>query len=463
MSGIRICNTHCKFAKQFLMEDAFIVKGGKPLSGTVGLSGAKNVALKVLIAALLFRDPVRFSNIPNIKDISELIHLLESLGVVVKRDKDRVEIDPSGLNSYTVDLLHGSKTRVSFMLFAPLLHKFGEALIPNPGGCRIGARPIDRHIKMLESFQVDAQYNSNTGYYTAKVNGGKLKGSNYIFDKPTHTGTELAIMFAALCHGKSVIKNAAQEPEIDDLISFLNIAGAKIARRDSTIEIEGVSELTVPDEPYRIMFDRNEAPTYAAFALATKGDITVKGVVQSDIYHFVNKVKETGGGVETIDGGVRFFYKGILKATDITTLPHPGFMTDWQGPWAVLMTQAKGTSTIHETVFENRFGYVSELKKLSARIEYFQPQIDDAKALYQFRIDDTINLSRRRQAIKITGPTTLHNGALYVNDLRAGATVLIAACVARGESVVLGASTIDRGYEHIEEKLRKLGANIQRV
>lgn len=444
------------------MEDAFVITGGKPLKGEVQLSGAKNVALKVLIASLFFDATVTFTNIPDIADIRELIHLMSDLGVdCTLHDNHTLTVNPSGLQDKAVDLLHGSKIRSSFMLFGPLLYRFGKAHIPNPGGCRLGARPIDRQVDMLEGFGVDVGYDSTTGYYEAKLKESGLVGNEYTFVKPTHTGTELAIMIASVAHGETIIKNAAGEPEIDDLIQFLNNAGARIKREGNTIHVIGVKALKPQDTPYHIMYDRNEAPTYAAFALATKGDIVIKGVVRSQIDYFIKQVRLAGGGVEETEKGIRFYYKGELKSTNVETRPHPGFMTDWQGPWAVVMTQADGISTIHETVFEDRFGgYVAEMRKTGAKIDFFQPKINNPDSLYQFNVTDPLSL---KQAIRISGPTKLHNGVLTAQDLRAGATVLIAAAVAEGESYVLSASTIDRGYEHIEKKLAGIGAVIKRV
>ena len=210
------------------------------------------------------------------------------------------------------------------------------------------------------------------------------------------------------------------------------------------------------------MYDRNEAPTYAVFALATKGDIIVKGADKINLEHFLSKVNQAGGNYEIVSSGIRFYYQGSLKSTSVTTMPHPGFMTDWQSPWAVLMTQTLGTSIIHETVFENRFGYVSELKKLGAKIEFFSPSVDNPQQTYQFDIKEG-EINNRHQAIRIYGPIKLHGGVVSVSDMRAGASLLIAACMAKGQSVVLGASEVDRGYETIEKKLRLLGARIKRV
>lgn len=437
-----------------------MIQGGSALKGTVTLSGAKNVALKLIIASLLCEGRVVLTNVPRIGDVEELLHLMIDLGVGINwKDKHELEIDPTTLKNHKVDLLYGSKTRVSFMLFAPLLHRFGRALIPNPGGCRIGERPIDRHIEMLRAFGAQVEYDSSTGYYSAKANSG-LKTAKFRFSKPTHTGTELAIMLASLIEGQSTIENCAREPEIDDLIAFLAMAGVKIERNDDVISVWGVSKLKNNKEPFTISFDRNEAVTYASFALATKGDIEIIGASRETLSSFIEKVREAGAGVEEKDNSIRFFYQGPLKATEIVTDVSPGFMTDWQAPWAVLMTQAEGVSTIHERIFENRFSYAPELIKLGAKFEYFSPPVENREDFYHFNWKAE---NASPQAVRIYGKTKLHNGVLKVTDLRAGATLLIAASVASGESVVLGASIIDRGYETIEVKLRQMGANIKRV
>lgn len=446
------------------MEDAFIINGGKPLKGDIYLSGAKNVALKVLIAALLYNKPITFHNIPRLKDIDELIHLINELGGYAAFTEEKaVIIDARNLSKDTVDLLHGSKIRVSFMLFAPLLHKFGTAIIPNPGGCRLGARPIDRHIKLLQAFGVHIKYDSSTGYYNASLNGHSFKGTEYEFDKPSHTGTELALLIASVAEGESIIKNAAQEPEVDDLIRLLTQSGASINRSARDIIIHPAKDLNLPEGEFTIMCDRLNAAAFGVFAIATKGDITVHGLEAQFVTDFTDKLLEAGGGFESGDKTLRFFYKGELKATDIITTPHPGFNTDTQGPWAILMTQAHGISTIHETVFENRFGYVQELQKLGAHIDFFQPDVSSPQDLYQFNIASDDDLHELNQAIRITGPTHLHNGVLRASDIRAGASLVIAACVAEGESVILGASIIDRGYDSLEKDLQSIGADIKRV
>jgi UDP-N-acetylglucosamine 1-carboxyvinyltransferase len=428
----------------------------------VQLSGAKNAALKLIIAALLFKNEVYLSNIPHIGDVKELLNLIRNLGGRADFiDKNQIKIDSRGINKFTINLLYASKIRVSFMMFAPLLYKFGRADIPNPGGCRIGARPIDRQIELMRQMGILVDYDSADGYYHAKLEK-RIKGVNYTFEKPSHTGTEFAIMLGCLAEGETVIENASLEPEIDDLICFLNGAGGKIRRSGKKIYLSGVKQLTAK-EPYSIKNDRNEAVTYAIFALATKGDVLILGIEANLISSFIKKVEESGGGVKIYQDKLRVVYKGKLRATDIITRPHPGFMTDWQAPWAVLMTQAWGVSTIHETVFENRFSYVEELRKLGAKIEYFQPKTKNPQQLYQFTRSDWSGKLSFPQAIKIFGKTPLHNAVLSVSDLRAGASLLIGAAVAYGESVIHGASVIDRGYEEIDKKLRSLGLKIKRI
>lgn len=446
------------------MEDAFIVSGGKPLRGSVRVSGAKNISLKVLIAALLFDAPVSFENIPHIQDVEELIHVLRSIGVGVQWEdgSNSITVDPRGINSHTVDLLHASKMRVTFMLFAPFLIKKGKAEIPNPGGCRLGERPIDRQVDMMKAFGVTSTYNTNTGYYSAELSGRPV-ATTYRFNKQTHTGTELAMMFACFAQGSSVIENAALEPEIDDLIEFLNLSGAKIRRDGTSIRIDGVVSLTPPQKPYSILNDRNEAVTWAVAALATKGDILVEGADPELLTHFLAYLDKAGGGYEVVSGGIRFTYIGPLKPTDVMTSPEPGFMTDWQAPWAVLMTQAEGESTLIETLFENRFGYVGELKKFGATISFYDPALPNPDSVYQFNLPKDREFKQKKQAIRIKGPASLHSGVVNVMDLRAGATVLIAACIAQGESVIKGAGIIDRGYEHIEQKFAGLGVEMRRL
>jgi len=441
------------------MEDSYIIQGGKRLQGTVTLSGAKNVATKTVIAALLFTGRVVLHNIPRIRDIDELIHLITLLGARAEFvGQNTVEIDGTTLKSNTVDLLHGSKIRTSFLLFAPLLHRFGSAHIPNPGGCRIGARPIDRIMNGLKELGGKVEYDHTTGYYHAKM-GGEVKTS-YTFEKPSHTGTEFMIMLALFGKGVFEIRNAALEPEIDDLIGFLNEGGAVIRREGSTIWVTGISELT-QKKPYTIISDRNEAVTFAVLGLATKGDVTIGPINPTLLDVFCDTVTKVGGKTAVVDPThIRFWYEKPLLHSQIETEPHPGFMTDWQQNWVVLMTQAEGISSVHERVFENRFAFVSELQKLGARIEFDLTPVKNPKEYYHFNYDPA---KTYHQAIKIYGPQKLHSGVLTVTDLRAGATLAIAALLVPGESIVNGVSILERGYERFIEKVSALGGDIKRV
>ncbi|MFA5137370.1 MAG: UDP-N-acetylglucosamine 1-carboxyvinyltransferase [Patescibacteria group bacterium] len=441
------------------MEDAFIIRGGKKLHGTVTLSGAKNVALKAVIAALLFDGPVVLKNIPRIGDIDELLHLIRILGAYAEfTGVNTVSIDGRNLQENKLDFLHASKIRASFLLFAPLLYKLKHAFIPNPGGCRIGARPIDRIVSGMKSLGIAVSYQTETGYYEARM-VGKPEGS-FTFKKPSHTGTELMIMLSVFCKGTVVIRNCALEPEIDDLISFLNEGGGKIVRKENDIFIEGVSSLR-QKQSFSIVSDRNEAITYAILGIITHGDVTVFSIPDYYIGTFVDFVRKMGAGAEkTKQGGWRFYYKRSLKPIDIVTGTHPGFMTDWQPNMAVLLTQANGMSFIHERVFENRFSYVDELVKVGAKIDLVKPEIENAAAFYLFNYDQT---KEYLQAIRVYGPQRLHSGVMKISDLRAGATLAIAALVAEGESVINGASILERGYENFIEKVRGLGGDIQRA
>lgn len=441
------------------MEDSYIIKGGNILKGYLQLSGAKNVALKIIIAVLMTDKEVILENVPRIKDVYELLHLIKLLGGKADFvDKNKVLIDGREINKNRVDLLHGSKVRVSFMMFAPLLYKFGTCFIPNPGGCRIGARPIDRIVEGIKTLGVDVEYSSATGYYQAKMK--KRPVGYFKFNKSSHTGTELLILLAVLGAGAVTIDNAALEPEIDNLILFLNQSGAKIKREGIKIKIESVNQLKPPPS-FSIIPDRNELVTFACLTIANNGRITTSPIPFSLIETFIKKLKKIGAGMEVKKNGSCIFYrKGGIRGTVIETSPHPGFMTDWQPPWAVMMTQAEGESIIYERVFENRFSYVEELKKIGADIDYLTKQVEKAEDYFFFKYDPQ---KTYRYAIRIKGSQKLHGGVLDIKDIRAGATLAIAALIAEGESVVNGASILDRGYEDFENKIKSLGGKIRRI
>lgn len=440
------------------MEDSFIIEGGKPLRGTVHISGAKNVALKVLIGAMLFEGKVLLHNIPRIGDVFELLQLMNTLGAKAEFIEDNtVYVDSSDMHDNSLDLLSASKIRVSFMLFAPLLHKSNEAHIPNPGGCRLGARPIDRIVDGMKALGVDVNYDSDSGYFHASMK--RKPAGTFTFPKVSHTGTELLIMIGVFSDSTVIIENAALEPEIDDLISFFNEAGANIRRDGTSIIIQGVSSLK-QSKPFAISADRNEAATYAVLGIATKGDVTVTDIRPSDLAAFNAALIEAGAGVEQInDTSIRYYYKGELQPIHIETMPHPGFMTDWQPPMAVLLTQANGVSTIHERMFENRFSFVDELKKLGATIEFIDMKVENPSTYYEFNYEPD---KEYKQAIEITGTEELHNGVLKISDLRAGATLAIGALIAQGESVITGAVHLERGYEDFVAKVQSLGGTIEK-
>lgn len=438
--------------------EKLVISGGKALQGSITPTGAKNVAMKTIVAAMLSSEKVTVRNIPLISSVTGTAAIVKPLNVKVSFSNDKsVVIDPTSIFGHKIPLELGGLYRTATMTIAPLLARFGKAIVPNPGGCRLGKRPIERHIEGLKAMGADIEYKD--GFFFAQTKG--LQGTRFKFTKNTHTGTETLIMAASLAKGKTTIENAALEPEIDDLIAFLNSMGAKIRRcKDRSITIEGVNYLHGTD--FTIMPDRNEVVTFAIGAYVTGGDILVKNIKKELIAAFLEKLKQANADFETDKRGIRFYTKSrTYKATNIATKPEPGFMTDWQAPWALFATLCNGTSTIHETVYESRFGYVSELCKMGARIDFYNPKVSNPAAYYNFNWEDRNPLYY--QGIKIHGPTKLHNAVVEVGDLRAGATLVLAALGASGQSVVLGLEHIDRGYENFENRLVSLGASIKRL
>lgn len=434
---------------------SFIINGKKELSGTVEISGSKNVATKAVIAACLTSEPVTLKNVPKISDIDALLEVIKSIGGEVERKDGEVTITVEEIKNHTISLAEGARVRTSSMFIAPLLLRTGKAMVPNPEGCRLGARPIERHIDALSKMGAKIGYASEDGYYHSSTEG--LVGTTYKFEKNTHTGTETLIMAATLAKGTTTIENAAAEHEIDDLILLLNNMGAKIQRiEERKIVIEGVEELH--GTTHELVSDSNELVTFAVLSLISGGNIYLKKTNLSNAKSFLDSVRSIGGNWEENENGVRFFVEGKMLSSEIITEIEPGFKTDWQGPWAILMTQADGVSTIHETIYENRFGYVSELKKMGAKIEFFEPELVNPQEIYNFNYDNDV---KYQQAIKIYGPRSLHNGVLNITDLRAGATLVIAALIATGESVLQGVEHIERGYEDFAERLTALGADIK--
>lgn len=437
--------------------DSFMITGGAPWHGSIQVSGAKNVAMKVIVCGLLTDGIIHIANVPLISSVYGTAEIVRHLGVHTAISKNHtMTIQGKRITSSTVPLELGGLYRTATMVIGPLLCRTGEAIVPNPGGCRLGKRPIDRHIQGLEAMGATIRYQE--GFFHASTK--RLHGTTYRFPSNTHTGTETLLLAAVLASGQTVLENAAQEPEVDDLISLLNSMGARIRRtQPRTICIDGVS--TLQGTNYTIMPDRNEAVTFAVGAIASAGNVIVEGAIASDMQAFLDALDESGGGWEKVsDKSVRFFRKKKLKSSLITTRPHPGFMTDWQGPWTLLMTQASGVSRLHETIYERRFGYVDQLGKMGARITYYHPQVSNQKGLYNFQWSQR---ERSYQGIKIQGSEKLHNALLEVADLRAGATLVLAAAIAHGESIIRGVEHIDRGYERIEKRLQAVGVAIKRV
>ncbi len=434
----------------------YFIDGGKALKGEVALSGAKNVALKLLIAALLTEGRSKLDNIPRIRDVISLIDIINSLGGTAKFvDKNTVLVENT-LKKKRIPLEAALRTRVSFMLLAPLLFTFGEAEVPNPGGCRLGARPVDRLVNAAASYGAEIKYNSSDGYYYAKLN--KQRGGRVDFPKKTHTGTELALMLASRIAEPTVINNPSCEPEIDDLISFLQMSGVNIRKQRNKLLVTGRERLKSVEK--FIQFDRNEAVSFIILSSLFAGNIVVKNVNLKYIASFLTSFRQAGFKYEwSKEGGLfRVIVPDKIKPVNIQTSPHPGFMTDWQPMWALLMTQAAGISSIHETVFEDRFGYVEELRKFGARIEFYNPKVKNPSKIYQFNWKKSLN---NKQAIKINGPSKLHNAVSRMLDIRAGACIIMAALVSHGKSIIEGAEQIERGYEDLPDKLKKLGASIQ--
>ena len=441
-----------------LMTEKFVITGGSKLQGTVKVSGAKNVALKALIAACLTDEEIVIHNVPLISDFFIMVDIIRELGGTITLTDHTVSIRIKNFVKHELSLETAAKIRTSFMFLAPLLLRTGEAIIPNPGGCRLGARPIDRLVDGLNDMGANITYHSEDGYFHAKAAG--LRGTTYTFPKNTHTGTETLIIAAVLAKGKTILHNAAEEPEINELIDLLNAMGADIKRTASrVIEISGVGRLH--GATHVIKPDRNEVVTFAIAAIVTRGDVLVKGARTNALKEFLDKLEQAGGGYEETDDGIRFFASGDLKAVDIETGPHPGFMTDWQAPWAILMTQAKGKAIIHETVFEDKFGYIADLKKMGAKVKLFNPDVKDREMVYNFNLAD--DRPEFFHAVQITGPTQLHNAVATMVDLRAGAAIVTAALAAKGTSTIFGIDKLDRGYEDFEKRVRALGGNIKRV
>ncbi len=418
--------------------DKLVIRGGSPLLGTVRVSGAKNAALPAMAAALLTDADVILENIPQVRDIETERRLLAAMGAQVElgygRAQHRTTINCSKLANPEASYELVKTMRASTLVLGPLLARMGHARVSLPGGCAIGARPIDLHLKGLE--KLGAQITQEHGYIEARAD--RLKGARIIFEKITVTGTEDLLMAATLAEGETVLENCAREPEVSDLAALLNKMGARIEGAGThTIRVQGVAKLH--GARHRIIPDRIEAGTFIVAAALTGGDLMVQGCDPSHLGALLEKLSECGVTLRMNGESVRVMGDAPLKAADITTEEFPGFPTDMQAQFMTLATQAEGASIVTENIFENRFMHAQELVRMGANIK-----IDGRRAV-------------------VRGKTPLSGAAVLASDLRASASLVLAALVADGETIIDRVYHIDRGYERIEEKLKSVGAQIRRI
>lgn len=436
---------------------SFRIIGGNPLKGAVRLGGAKNASFKLMIAASCGEGESRLLNMSKIGDVDVTYKTLEAIGIKVSRPGDNtVYVVGKDLNTHIIPKFTGEKTRAATLFAGLLLNKKRKACIPLPGGCSLGDRPIERHLDGFRAMGATVAF-TKLGIEMQAPQG--LFGATYRFPKKSHTGTEALIIAAVLADGKTIIENAGLEPEIDDLINFFNKMGAKITRvkNNDSIEIIGVKKLH--GATHYVMSDRNEAVSYACMAIATKGDIIVEGAVSEHLTAFLRKLDQIGAGYEIEKYGIRFFHKDDLRATDIETGPEPEFMTDWQPLWTTMMTSAHGISLVVEAVHNNRLAFTTELNKMGAHIELYDPMPKNPSEFYEFDWPEKV---KNFHAAKIFGPTPLTGTRLVVPDLRGGATLVMAAIMAKGVSIIENVEHIDRGYENFDDRLRALSARIER-
>jgi len=416
----------------------FKIEGKGKLKGTIKISGAKNAALKILPAAILANSTSIIKNVPEIADIHKLEDILSSIGTKITHDGNIVTIDPRKINSYKPDSKLIKKLRGSIVVIGPLLAKFGQAVFSQPGGCLIGARSIEEHLDVFAQMGVKITKKGNE--YHLK---GKPKAGEIILNKMSVTATENAIMSAVLAKGTTKIHVAAAEPEIEDLANYLNKMGAKITGAGThDVIVQGVNKLE--GKEHEVLPDRIEAGTYLIAAIATNSEVEIGPFIPKHLSIVLKKLEIAGAKFELItknnNSYIRTKAHGELIATDIDTRTYPGFPTDLQSPYAVLMTQAKGKSQIFETLFEGRFLYIDELKMLGAKIDVLSPHI-----------------------IQIFGATNMKGTQISSKDIRGGAALVIAALIAEGTTTITDVHYIDRGYEQMDQKLIGAGVNIERV
>jgi UDP-N-acetylglucosamine 1-carboxyvinyltransferase len=432
---------HWEYQEPPVERQAFRIVGGQRLHGRVQISGSKNAALKMLAAATLTGERVRLTNVPEIEDVREMVEVLQDLGVVVDHPAANVyEVAAGDVDWLFVPLEAAAKMRASFILLGPLLTRFGRVIMSNPGGDRIGRRPVNLHVDAMRAMGADIDYRN--GYYFARA-PGRLRGTEINFPLVTVMGTENALLAATLAEGTTVIRPAAREPEVDDLIAFLQKMGAEVERTDpDTITVDGRRRLRGAE--HTVIADRIEAGTFVVAAAVTGGEVTIENAPCDHLGAFIDVIAEAGVSVacgsHTIEVRGAPLGSGVYTARDVTTAPYPGLATDLQPPTSVLLSQASGVSTVNETIFEDRLEWLTELGRLGAKVDL----LDSHHA-------------------RIHGPCHLRGGVVEMGDLRAGASLILAALAADGESVIHGAHHVRRGYENIEGKFLDLGAQIEHV
>lgn len=427
----------------------YVVRGGAPLHGTVRVGGGKNAATKIVVASMLTAEPVRLHNIPRIGDVETTIGMVSAVGAQATwADEHSLYLLTPHIESSRVPEAFSGRNRIPILLAGPLLARTGHAEIPLLGGDDVGSRPVNFHIDGYRKLGATVEQRGNLLSFRAK----KLRGTVVTLPYPSVMATENFLLGSVFAEGTTVIKNAAIEPEILDLVDLLQKMGAVISHEtDRTYVVEGVTSLEGAE--HTVIADRNEAVSFACAAIATKGSVFVTGVRQSDIRTFLNVLRKVGAGFEVRDDGIRFSHVGALKPIVVETGVHPGFMTDWQPPFTLLLTQVEGTSIIHDTVHERRFGYAEALTVMGADIELFARCLGGREC--RFRERDFPH------SAVVKGPTPLGARSVDVPDLRAGFSYLIAALLAEGTSRISGVDKIERGYESLVEKLRGVGADIR--
>lgn len=435
-----------------MQTDTWTVEGGVPLRGEVQLSGAKNSITKLMVASMLTTEPCIFHNAPSIGDSQITRTICEALGAEFQESPPRtLHIQTSRLLSSEVPLALGTSNRLAIMMVGPLLHRTGQAIIPMAaGGDRIGQRPVNFHLEGYR--QLGALVEVREEVYCIKAD--QLYGAEIVLPYPSVTTTENLLLAATVAQGRTFIRNAAIEPEIMDLVIWLQKMGAIIDySTDRTFVVEGVQELS--GATHTIMPDRIVAASLACAAVASGGDVFVRGARQVDMVTFLNTLRRIGGKFTVETDGIRFYRQGALHSIALETNVHPGFMTDWQPPFVLLLTQAEGMSVVHETVFEDRFGYVAALHEMGADIALYDACLGGAACRFY--------ASNYKHSCVIKGPMHLRGAHITVPDLRAGFTYLIAAILAEGQSTIEGIRHIERGYENLEDSLRCLGVQIGTV